>query len=267
MVRPRKISDIKPLFTNIAQTSHYEVKFGGLHPNLTTYLLSKGISQRFITEDAGLLCFSASLPTANLANANVTGSYTGITENFAHTRQYQQISLEFYVDNNYKTLIFLESWMEFIASGSYNPAPGLVDQQQKIDQSASNYFIRMQYPEYYKANGVKIIKFERDYNRQIEYNFLGLYPFMMSSPSVSYTQSDSLKVSATFYYDRYIAGRWTSLSSILGNNNNNQPNNPPADASKPVTPSQESRPSVRYQSAGAGVDQGVTPVTPRIKRI
>lgn len=252
-VRPRKISDIKPLFTNLAQTSHYEVRFSGLPIQLTRYLLDKGISQRFVAEDVGLLCFSASLPTSNLATANITGSYTGITENFAHTRQYQQISLEFYVDNNYKSLIFLESWMEFVASGSYNPQ-GLPNEQPRIDQNQLNYFSRMQYPDFYKSNGTKIIKFERDYNREIEYNFIGLYPTSISSPSISYSQSDTLKVNATFNYDRYVAGRWTSISTQIGNNNNQNPNTIP----------KEKRPSVVYQSAQAGQTEGVSP---RIRRI
>jgi hypothetical protein len=262
-VRPRKISDIKPLFTNLAQTSHYEVKFGGLPEQLRTYLLGRGIGPRFIGEDAGLLCFSASLPTSNLATANITGAYTGITENFAHTRQYQQITLEFYVDNNYKSLIFLESWMEFVASGSYNPQ-GLPNEQPKIDQNQLNYFSRMQYPDFYKANGVKVIKFERDYNRFIEYNFIGFYPTSISSPSLNYSQSDTLKVAATFNYDRYIAGKWTSISSQVGNNNNQLFNSPPLDPSKPVTPSSSRKPSIIYQTAQAGGTDGVSE---RITRI
>lgn len=271
MVRPRKISDIKPLFTKLAQTSHYEVKFGGLPPQLLRFLLGKGVDPRFIGEDAGLLCFSASLPTSNLANANITGSYTGMTENFAHTRQYQQISLEFYVDNNYKNLIFLESWMEFISSGSYNPqglldTQGLPTENPRIDPNQFGYFSRMQYPEYYKANGVKITKFERDYNRYIEYNFLGMYPFMMSSPSVSYSQSDTLKVNATFYYDRYIAGKWTSISAQRGDSNNQKPNSPAADVNKPLTPASTTRPSVPYQSEQSSTNQTVG-INPRILRI
>lgn len=262
-IRPRKISDIKPLFTNLAQTSHYEVKFLGLPRELMAYLGKKGVGSRFVGDDVGLLCFSASLPTSNLASASVTGSYTGITENFAHTRQYNQLSLEFYVDNNYKTMIFLESWMEFIASGSYNPQ-NLPNENASIDPNQLNYFSRMQYPEYYKANGVKIIKFERDYRRFIEYNFLGLYPQTISSPSISYTQSDTLKVNATFSYDRYVAGKWTSLSSQVGDNNNQLPQSPPPTNSKPDTPATTRRPPTVYQTAQAGQNEGVSP---RITRI
>ncbi|MGA1047984.1 MAG: hypothetical protein ACO3UU_08225, partial [Minisyncoccia bacterium] len=145
----RRISDFKPLFTNLAQTSHYEVTFGGLHPRLTSYLFSKGISSLFISQDAGLLCHSAVLPTTQLATANITGNFMGITEKFAHTRQYTDISLDFYVDKNYNSLKFIESWMEFIASGSTNPInSSLIG----ISQNRNDYISRMQYPEYYKSN-------------------------------------------------------------------------------------------------------------------
>jgi len=220
-VRPRRISDIKPLFTNLAQTSHYEVKFGTMPPELQTYLLRKGINTRFIAEDAGLLCYSAILPTTSLMTADISGNFTGITEHFAHTRQYDSISLEFYVDRNYQTLKFLECWMEFIASGSTNPQ-GLGGENVPIGVGGDNYFIRMQYPEYYKANSVKIIKFDRDYRKEIEYNFRGLFPSAISSLQVGYTQSDTLKMSATFTYDRYIAGRANSLDIFQGIDNNKQ---------------------------------------------
>lgn len=209
-VRPRRISDIKPLITNLAQTSHYEVKFGTMHPQLQGYLSRKGINSRFIAEDAGLLCYSAVLPTTSLMTANITGNFTGITENFAHTRQYDSISLDFYVDKNYQTLNFLECWMEFITSGS------------GASLNSDNYFVRVQYPEYYKANSVKIIKFDRDYVKEIEYNFRGLFPSSISSIQVGYTQSDILKMSATFLYDRYIAGKANSLDIFQGTSYNQQ---------------------------------------------
>lgn len=211
-VRPRRISDIKPLVTNLAQTSHYEVKFGTVPPQLQAYLFSKGIGSRFVAEDAGLLCYNAVLPTTSLMTANIVGNFTGITENFAHARQYDSISLDFYVDKNYQTLKFLECWMEFIASGS------------GANLNSDNYFIRMQYPEYYKANSVKIIKFDRDYVREIEYNFRGLFPSAISSIQVGYNQSDTLKMSATFLYDRYIAGKANSLDVFQGISYNQQSN-------------------------------------------
>jgi hypothetical protein len=211
-VTPRKISDIKPLLTNLAQTSHYEVRFGTLPPKLMIYLASKGVDTRFIAESAGLLCYSASLPTTQLASFTVDGNYMGIQEKFAHTRQYDTISLDFYVDSDYRMLNFLECWMEFIASGS------------SVSQNLDGYFARMQYPSYYKTNQTTIVKFDRDYRKEVEYNFRGLFPAAISSIPVSYVTTDVLKVSASFSYDRYIAGRTLSLNqSIIGDNNNLDP--------------------------------------------
>ena len=56
MVRPRRISDFKPTFTKLAQTSHYQLMFGGLPLGLRQHLNVRGLDYRFITETSGLLC-------------------------------------------------------------------------------------------------------------------------------------------------------------------------------------------------------------------
>jgi hypothetical protein len=88
-----------------------------------------------------------------------------------------QLLLEFYVDKNYNALKFMESWMEFIASGSHNPIDSPLP---PVKQNGDAYLYRMQYPEYYKSNETKITKFDRDYNREIEYTFRGLFPISNS---------------------------------------------------------------------------------------
>lgn len=221
MAIPRRIADIKPLLTNLAQTSHYEVQFGTLPPQLMSYLSRKGINPRFIAEGAGLLCYSAVLPTTTLGSFTVDGNYMGIQEKFASSRIYSEITLDFYVDSNYQMLNFLECWMEFIASGSYNNQ-GLIGENAPINQNVNNYFVRMQYPQYYKANSMRILKFDRDYRREIEYNFRGLFPLNISSIPVSYVSTDTLKVSASFQYDRYIAGKTSTFSQFISGDNNNQ---------------------------------------------
>ena len=232
-VRPRRISDIRSVITNLAQTSHYEVKFGGIPPELRTYLLSRGISSRFIAEDAGLLCNSAVLPTTQLATVDIAGNYMGITETFAHRRQYQDITLEFYVDHNYKTLKFLEHWMEFVASGATNPINGNnLPINRNVDEG---YFIRMQYPKYYKSNRTRIIKFDRDYKKEIEYTFIGLYPYAISSIPVAYASSEIMKVSATFKMDRYVIGKSYSIDVLEQRDNEKEPSQPtpPQSSSQP----------------------------------
>jgi hypothetical protein len=168
----------------------------------------RGVGYRFITETSGLLCYSASLPGSSLATANIKGNFMGVVENMAHTRLFTEISLDFYVDSEYKTMKFLEHWMEFIGSGS------------GVNTANDGYYYRMMYPEDYKSNQTKIIKFDRDYKEELEYTFWGLFPRDLSSTTVNYQSSEILKASARFSFDRYIAGRADSYSAFRGTSNN-----------------------------------------------
>ena len=207
--RPRRISDLKPTLTNLAQTSHYLVSFGNVSAGLREYLTGRGVDRRFMTGELGLLCFSAQLPFANIATANITGAFTGIGEKFAHSRIFTPITLSFYVDKEYRVLKFLEHWMEFTAGGTH--APG--GRTGVIKQNRSNYFIRMQYPEEYRMEETKIIKFERDYANSLEYTFFNLFPQNVTNIAVSYDQSKTLTASATFEYTRYVSGPISSISA------------------------------------------------------
>ena len=207
---PQQISRILPKFQNVAQTSHFLVRFG-LPPGetfnrntLRGHLRAKGVDSRFQLDDIGLLCSNAFLPGSAFATINTVGDYQGVVERFAHTRNFTQITLEFYVDNLYKSLKFLEHWMEYI-SGASQP-----------NQTEDSYYFRMRYPESYKSNETKIIKFERNYRQFIEYKFRGLFPISLNSIRVSYEGAQVLKATCNFSYDRYIAGETTSYAMDKG---------------------------------------------------
>jgi hypothetical protein len=201
----KSISDIKSVF-NLAQTSHYQVVFGGFSSELRSYLSDRGVSLSFMNENAGLLCSSAQLPTTSFATADIRGAYTGVNEKFAHTRMYDPITLEFYVDSQYKVLKMFEYWMEFISSGSNESV------------NSPGYYYRMRYPIEYKVDSTQIIKFDKDYNYGFGYMFYGLFPISMSAPVVSYQASDILRVSVTFNYERYICAKTTetTVSNVIG---------------------------------------------------
>ena len=212
MVRHRRIADFKHTFTNLAQTSHYQLIFGGLPTGLRQHLNVRGLDYRFITNTSGLLCSNAVLPGASLATADVIGNYTGVSEKMAHTKAFQKINLEFYVDSEYKSLKFLEHWVEFIANGSGE------------DQSRKDYYFRMEYPDDYKTYETKIIKFDRDYNEEMQYNFYGMFPQAINSTPVKYEGSEVLKASALFSFDRYSAGKFSSYDRYRGSYNNREEN-------------------------------------------
>ena len=207
---PQQISRILPKFQNVAQTNHYQVHFAmPSHGTLRSFLRSKGVDSRFQLDDVGLLCSSASLPGSAFATINTVGDYQGVVERFAHTRNFTQISLEFYVDNLYKSLKFLEHWMEYISGASQ---PNLTD---------NAYHYRMRYPEDYKSNETRVVKFERNYRQFLEYKFIGLFPMSLNSTRVSYEGAQVLKATCNFSYDRYIAGETTSFSFDKGTALNN----------------------------------------------
>jgi len=210
VVSKKSISSFKPLLTNLAQTSQYQVTFGGLPLPLKQHLNVRGVSSFYIGEDVGLLCSSASLPGSSFGTADIVGNYMGVTEKMAHTRLYTQIDLEFYVDRDYKVLKFLEHWMEFISGGS------------GVKENTDGYYYRMSYPEDYKCNETRIVKFERDYDKtkELEYKFIGMFPVALNATAVNYGNSEILKATATFNYDRYLAGKYNSLTVYKGTSGN-----------------------------------------------
>ena len=208
--RPRGISDIMPKLQNVSLSSQFLVKFVVPRGNCRTYLRQKGINDRFVSDNVGLLCSDAVLPGSALASVNTTGDFQGFTERFAHTRQFTQISLEFYVDNEYKSLKFLEHWIDFIASGSI------------ADPTSDTYHFKMKYPKEYKSNDTRIVKFERNHSQFLEYRFIGLFPISLNSTRVSYNNSQILKATAQFSFDRYVCGESSSLARALGIDLNDQ---------------------------------------------
>ena len=210
MVRPRKISDFKPTFTNLAQTSHYQLIFGGLPLGVRQHLNIRGVDYRFMTETTGLLCSNAVIPGSTLADTKVIGNFQGVIENMTHARIYPDITLEFYVDNEYKVLKFFEHYIEFVAGGS------------REDQSKEDYFHQMEYPADYKMYATKLLKFDRDYNNEIQYNLFGMYPYQIGNIPVRYEASQVLKMSVNFHIDRYSSGKFSSYDKYRARHNNRQ---------------------------------------------
>ena len=209
---PKKISQIKPVLSNVALSSHFAVEFGGFGVGLKEYLRLRGIDPRFITDNISLLCCRASLPGSGFATTDVVGNFMGVTEKMAHTRTFVQMDLDFYVDTGYRSLKFIEHWVEIMSSRSttFDGVSALRD----------GYYFRMRYPDEYKCDETRIIKFEKDYKRYIEYRFFGLFPLSLNAVPVSYEGSTILKATASFHYDRYVSGQSRSLNEFFRNDNN-----------------------------------------------
>ena len=190
----RSIDVIKATLLTPATTSHFDVEIsvpsGELGAKLNS-VLGGSVQQ----DRLNIMCSDASLPGSSLATLELTNDHHGVTEKHAYRRIFEdRIDLTFYVDaNGYLPIKFFETWMSEIMN------------EDSDDARSSNYFYRSKYPDDYTADqGLKIIKFEKDHNRSIEYEFFRTFPLAINSMPVSYDGSSLLKCTVSMCYIRYI---------------------------------------------------------------
>ena len=189
--------EVKSLIGGLAQTNHYVVSFSSLTPAVETYLKRysrlKNLRE-FLSRRAGILCSDASLPTSNLATAEVKDNFMGIPQEYAHTRLYTDTDFTFYIDQDYTILKIFEGWMEYIGSGA----------TRRMRQQDKGYYRRMQYPDNYKVSNMQITKFEKNHRRELRYKFINAFPKSITPVQVSYGDADVLRVTVSFNFDRYV---------------------------------------------------------------
>ena len=152
--------DAKAAIGPLAQTNYYAVSLSTLKPSIANYLTQLGIgnARDFLSRRAGLLCNDASLPASAFTTGEVKGDFMGVPQEFAHTRIYTDIDFTFYVDENYTILRCFEGWMDYISNGA------------DVDQSQKGYYRRLNYPDDYKVDTMYISKFEKNFNRRLDYD-------------------------------------------------------------------------------------------------
>ena len=149
-----------------------------------------------------LMCTQAEIPGTNFIEESVTGHRQGITELFPNLRNFPPLNLVFYADADHVILEVLEKWMTYI-----NPVfdSGIRE---------NNAFTRFNYPEDYKET-LHVTKFERDtfikesrsstYQSNLtSYEFRNIWPTDLTSMRVAYGDSNVLRCSIQFAYDRFI---------------------------------------------------------------
>ena len=189
------INDIRSRFQTVALDNKYQVF---MEPNLNVYnaAAKAGISRRFVDEDLGLYASDAVLPGSSFADVEVSGDRQGITERMPFKRIYDDVTLTFMVDKDYKFLKYFEAWMQLI-----NPLHG------DIDGKAHNQVMTLNYPKDYKCT-MSIVKFNKDYFRRggayVYYCYIRSWPLSISSVPVNYDSGSVLKLNVTFRYERYV---------------------------------------------------------------
>ena len=189
------INTIRSRFQTVALDNKYQVF---MEPNLNVYNAAArvGISRRFVDEDLGLYASDAVLPGSSFADVEVSGDRQGITERMPFKRIYDDVTLTFMVDRDYKVLKYFEAWMQLI-----NPLHG------DSDGKAHNQVMTLNYPKDYKCT-MSIVKFNKDYFRRggayVYYCYIRSWPLSISSVPVNYDSGSVLKLNVTFRYERYV---------------------------------------------------------------
>ncbi len=189
------INTIRSRFQTVALDNKYQVF---MEPNLNVYNAAArvGISRRFIDEDLGLYVTDAVLPGSSFADVEVSGDRQGITERMPFKRIYDDATLTFMVDKDYKVVKYFEAWTQLI-----NPLHG------DTDGKADNQVMTLNYPKDYKCT-MSVVKFNKDFFHRgggyVYYCFVRSWPLSISSVPVNYDLGSILKLNVTFRYERYV---------------------------------------------------------------
>ena len=207
--RPQKkvLSDLKASILNPALTSHFQCWF--YPPSAVRSLLPTGEVQ----DDRmwSLSCAEAALPGTSIATNELVNDFTGVTERHAYRRQYDTTSsFTFYVDHDYKIINFFEKWIGYITGDNGTPT-NIENDGRDINSLSPNYFYRVNFPTLYQTS-IYIKKFEKDYERVLEYRFLKAYPLSINTMPVTYEASQLLKCTVNFNFSRYVVETMNNIN-------------------------------------------------------
>ena len=159
-------------------------------------------------EKLSIMCAEAEIPGTSFQTSLAVGHHQGIQEEFPNLRTFPPLNLTFYVDADHVVLEIFESWMTYI-----NP---ITNAKRNV-----NAYGRFNYPEDYKEI-LHITKFERDTfveelpakvgsprlpikptTKLTSYEFVNVWPTNMTSMRVAYGDTNVLRCSVQFAYDRF----------------------------------------------------------------
>lgn len=158
-----------------------------------------------------LFCDEVNLPSISAATGQIVNRYQGEGNvNYAHTRMDTDLSLSWMCDANMAPYKFVGSWLDFIfgEKTEIKIASSLKDFKGQAAAKDVSRVSRLAYPEEYTCT-VKIAKAEKGKNAPnsrvpLTVVYENVYPYSLDAVPLSYGTSQLVKVSASFYYTRYV---------------------------------------------------------------
>lgn len=158
-----------------------------------------------------LFCDEVNLPSVSAATGQIVNRYQGEGNvNYAHTRMDTDLSLSWMCDANMAPYKFVATWLDFIfgEKTEIKSASTLKDFKGQAVAKDISRVSRLKYPEEYTCT-VKIAKAEKGKNAPnsrvpLTVVYENVYPYSLDAVPLSYGTSQLVKVSASFYYTRYV---------------------------------------------------------------
>jgi hypothetical protein len=167
---------------------------------------AKGKSFAGKIERVNFLAYEAVLPGRSFQTGEIN-SIQGVSQKYPTSATYADVDISFYVTRDYDTLEFFSAWMEAISPVE--------------DKFSGTGYLKFNYPDSYTC-GINIAKYERDMRpsgnsrltskgidgnitspQSYTHSLINAYPTNIISLPLSYSQSDILRTTITFSYDRY----------------------------------------------------------------
>ena len=142
-----------------------------------------------------LMCTQAEIPGTSFVESTAIGHRQGIQESFPNLRNFPPLNLVFYCDADHLIMEVFDWWMTYI-----NPIETGIREKPA--------YSRFNYPDDYKET-IHLTKFERDTfggrstTNMSSYEFVNIWPSNMTSMRVAYGDSNVLRCTMQFIYDRF----------------------------------------------------------------
>ena len=197
------VLDVRDTIARPSLDTFYEVDFSFGKTDRWLGSIGKNRTQgNGLKRKMSLLCTQAEIPGTSFVPSTAIGHHQGIQEEFPNLRNFPPLNLVFYCDADQVIIQVLESWMSYI-----NPI--------FTDLEESQAYSRFNYPEDYKED-ISITKFERDtfikgsrgssYKSHIsQFKFKNVWPSNLTSMRVAYGDSNVLRCTVQFAYDRFFS--------------------------------------------------------------
>ena len=222
------ILDIRDTIARPSLDTFYEVDFSFGKADRWLGSINKNRTQsRGFRKKMSILCTQAEIPGTSFVPSTAVGHHQGIQEEFPNLRNFPPLNLVFYCDADQVIIQVLDSWMSYI-----NPI--------FTDLETSRAYSRFNYPEDYKED-ISITKFERDsfitgrgrgsfgtdirgrdfddpdaFNQGLpketsykshyaQFKFKNVWPSNLTSMRVAYGDSNVLRCTVQFAYDRFFS--------------------------------------------------------------